>query len=67
MNEDRWIDVFIICGILVLFGLKAAGVIPIPWVWVLSIIWIPFLLGIMLAILFTVLIIIEEMKGRKKK
>ena len=58
--EDKCIDIFIILCIVAVIVLKITGVITIPWLWISAIIWIPFLLGCILAIIIVMIAIIQN-------
>ena len=58
--EDRCIDIFIILCVVAVIVLKITGVITIPWLWISAIIWIPFLIGCIIAIGIVLLAIIEN-------
>jgi TRAP-type C4-dicarboxylate transport system permease small subunit len=58
--EDRCIDIFIILCVVAVIVLKITGVITIPWLWISAIIWIPFLIGCIIAIGIILLAIIEN-------
>ena len=58
--EDRCIDILIILCVVAVIVLKITGVITIPWLWISAIIWIPFLIGCILAIGIILLAIIEN-------
>ncbi len=68
MDFDRMVDAIIIGAILTVIGLKIAGVITISWLWLLSPIWILFGVGMILAIVLTILCLITTHihKGEKK-
>ena len=67
MNEDRIADVLIIIAIITVIVLKLCNVITISWLWLTSIVWIPFLVGVGFAafimIWFIVSIIYDKIKG----
>lgn len=48
MNEDRVADIFLIVAAITVVILKITNVIKISWLWLTSIIWIPFVLGLVL-------------------
>lgn len=58
--EDKCIDILIILCIVAVIVLKITGVITISWLWISAIIWIPFLIGCVLAIGIILLAIIEN-------
>lgn len=67
MNGDRIADVLIIIAIIAVIVLKLCNVITISWLWLTSIVWIPFLVGLGFAVLimiwFIVSIIYDKIKG----
>lgn len=48
MDEDRVADIFLIVAAITVIILKITNVIKISWLWLTSIIWIPFALGLVL-------------------
>lgn len=48
MDEDRIADIFLIIAAITVIILKITNVIKISWLWLTSIIWIPFALGLVL-------------------
>ena len=48
MDEDRIVDIFLIIAAITVIILKITNVIKISWLWLTSIIWIPFALGLVL-------------------
>ena len=52
-NDDTIIDICIFSVALILVILKICGVITIPWIWLTSPIWIPFIIGLL--IMFSVI------------
>ena len=68
MDEDRFIDAIIIGAILTVIALKIAGIITISWLWLLSPFWILSGLGIILAVILTIMCLINTHtnKGEKK-
>ena len=65
--EDRIVDAFFIVGVLTILVLKLMNIITIPWLWLTAIIWIPFSIGIVLAIILLILFIIENKIHKEKK
>lgn len=67
MNEDRIADILIIIAIIAVIVLKLCNVITISWLWLTSIVWIPFLVGLgfaaLIMIWFVVSIIYDKIKG----
>ena len=62
-------EISIIVGIISIIVLKIMNVITIPWIWLLSPIWILFLLGCIFAVFYIGIIIIRiliEDKRREK-
>lgn len=45
-QNDNWIDGIIITGVITVIVLKIAGIITIPWIWLLSPLWICAIAGI---------------------
>ena len=64
--EDRIADIGLIMIFVTIIVLKVTNVITIPWVWLLSPIWILFLVGCILAVILTIMCIID-IKGDKKE
>jgi len=68
---DRVVDGFFIALILLVIGLKLNGTITISWLWLLSPIWIPFSVGLVLAFIvlvcYTITIIINIFKIKENK
>ena len=64
--EDRFADVAIVIGIIAVIVLKIMNVITISWLWLLSPIWIPLCIGLilsfLLALYFFGTIIIDKIK-----
>ena len=63
--EDKIIDIAIILGCIAIIVLKIVGIITIPWLWLLFPIWGLFAIGIIMAIIFFIMILIN--KGERKK
>lgn len=64
--EDRIAEGILIFIVAVLIYLKIAGIITISWLWFLSPIWIPLLIGCAMAIYLLILFWIECLFGGKK-
>lgn len=67
MNEDRIVDIFIILGAIAIIVLKITNVITIPWIWLLSPLWILAGLGIILCVLITIMYIIHDITYKRRK
>ncbi len=67
MNEDRFVDIFIILGAIAIIVLKITNVITIPWIWLLSPLWILMGLGVVLCILITIMYIIHDITYKRRK
>lgn len=67
MNEDRIVDIFLVVAVISVIILKITNVITISWLWLLAPIWIPFSIGIVLAIILLILFIIECKIYKEKK
>ena len=68
MENDRLVDLFFIVAILVILGLKIGGIIRIPWLWLLSPIWMLLLVGLVFAIIMAIIctfILFRDNKRRK--
>lgn len=57
---DRIVDIAIVAIILAVIVLKICGVITISWLWLLAPLWIPFGIGVVMAIIFVILYFIES-------
>lgn len=64
--EDRVVDIFLLIGIVAVIALKISGVITIPWLWLLSLLWIPFLIMVAGMIVITIWFIIDTIKEKRK-
>ena len=64
--EDRIADIGLTMIFVTIIILKITNVIAIPWIWLLSPIWILFLIGCVLAVILTIMCIID-IKGDKKE
>jgi hypothetical protein len=67
MDEDRIVDIFIIGIIITILVLKLTNVITISWIWLLSPIWILFGIGFVLAIILTLICLLQEYIHKKEK
>ena len=67
MNEDRFVDVFIILGAIAIVVLKLTNVITLSWLWLLSPLWICAGLGIILCIIMTIGFIIHSFTYKRRK
>ena len=65
-TEDRVVDIFLLIGLVAVIALKISGVITIPWVWLLSPLWIPFLIMTAGMIVITIWFIIDTIKEKRK-
>lgn len=65
-TEDAIVDVFLMIGIIGVFVLKITNVITIPWVWLLSPLWIIGGAIVLLMIVITIIYLLEESVRRKK-
>jgi len=65
-NLDRIADVAVIGAIIAVIVLKIIGIITIPWVWLLSPIWICFGLGIIIALAMMIIFFIQCKKEKRK-
>ena len=52
MEGDRIVDVVFILAIIAVIALKITNVITISWLWLTAILWIPLLIGCVLALVF---------------
>ena len=66
-NEDRIVDIFIIFGAIAIIVLKITNIITIPWLWLLSPIWMLMGLGVILCILTTIMYIIHDITYKRRK
>lgn len=70
MDEDRVADIFLIVAAITVIILKITNVIKISWLWLTSIIWVPFTLGIILSIgmffFYLGIILIDKIKEKNK-
>ena len=70
MDEDRIVDGILIGFIITIIGLKIANIITIPWIWLLSPLWIPFTAGVIIALIcggwMISSIIIYKIKEKRK-
>ena len=57
--SDRLVDIILILGIIGVIVLKIVGVITLEWIWLLSPIWVPFGLGIVLLIVLVTILMIK--------
>ena len=67
MNEDRIADFIVIGAVIAIIVLKIVDVIKIPWLWLLSPIWIPFGLGIIIMISLTIYCLVQEYIYKRRK
>ena len=67
MNEDRFVDIFIILCAIAIVVLKITNVITLSWLWLLSPLWILAGLGIILCIITTIMFIIHDFTYKKEK
>lgn len=67
MDEDRIADIFIVGVIITILVLKLTNVITIPWVWLLSPIWILFGIGFIFAFVVTLICLLQEYIHKKEK
>ena len=58
--EDKYIDIFIILCVVTVVVLKLTGVITWSWLWLTAIIWVPFLIGCVIATGIILLAIIQN-------
>ena len=65
-TEDRVVDIFLLIGLVAVIALKISGVITIPWLWLLSPLWIPFLMLVAGMIVITIWFIIDTIKEKRK-
>jgi hypothetical protein len=65
-TEDRVVDIFLLIALVAVIALKISGVITIPWVWLLSPLWIPFLIMTAGMIVITIWFIIDTIKEKRK-
>ena len=70
MAEDRAGDVIVILVVTLILMLKCTGVLQISWFWLTSFIWIPLLLGIILAAIlmlaYAIHLLVNKLKGENK-
>ena len=57
---DRIADIIICLAVITIIVLKICGIITISWLWLLAPLWIPFGIGIVMAIIFIILYLIES-------
>lgn len=57
---DRIVDAVICLAVITVIVLKICGVITISWLWLLAPLWIPFGIGVVMAIIFVILYLIES-------
>lgn len=67
MDEDRVIDIVFILAFIAVIVLKCIGIITISWLWLTAIIWIPFCMGIIVAIGFFIAFAIETLIDKLNK
>jgi len=63
---DRVINWFLIIAAVTVIILKIVGVIKIPWLWLLSPIWIVLGFGILFIIVIVIIFSIEKIKDKKE-
>ena len=66
MDEDRYIDMFIFVGIAIVIALKLMNVIQVSWLWLTEIIWIPLLIGLVIAICLLIMFGFELLKNKRR-
>lgn len=68
MDEDRIADIFLIIAAITVIILKITNIIKISWLWLTSIIWIPFALGLVLTfvliIWYEIEVIIDKIRRK---
>ncbi len=57
---DRIVDIVICLITITVIVLKICGIITISWLWLLAPLWIPFGIGLVMAVIFIVLYFIES-------
>lgn len=67
MDENRIADIFIVGVIITILVLKLTNVITVPWVWLLSPIWILFGIGFIFAFVVTLICLLQEYIHKKEK
>ena len=65
--EDRITDIIIVLIVLAIIVLKILNIITISWFWLLSPIWLLFIIGIILSIAFGIAFIIATINMTKEK
>lgn len=63
--EGRIEDLVILLGICVVIILKFMGIITIPWIWLLSPLWLGFAFLVLLTLIILVKNLINSIKRRK--
>lgn len=66
-TEDKIIDISLILFVLTIIILKCTGVITIPWLWLTSVIWIPFMFGLLFSICMVIFAIISKLYDNIKE
>lgn len=65
--SDRLVDIFVTAIIVAVVTLKLSGVIKVSWLWLLSPIWILFLLGFVLALIVVICGIFYTFIDKRRK
>lgn len=66
MKHDRIADIIIIGSIITVIVLKITNVIKVPWIWLLSPIWMLFGVGCIFVFIFLIIIAIENYINKKE-
>ena len=67
MVEDKIGNAAIVIIIVGIIFSKLMGWITWPWLWITSIIWIPLLIGVLIAIIFVILMLIEKKENKNER
>ena len=55
MNEDKIANIAIVAIVVGIIFAKLMGWITWPWLWITSIIWIPLIIGVLIAVIFIII------------
>ena len=66
MKHDRIADIVIIGSIITVIVLKITNVITVPWIWLLSPIWMLFGVGCIFGFIFLIILAVENYINKKE-
>ena len=66
-GEDRIVDITVILLIIIVIHFKCIGIITIPWIWLLSPIWILFGIVLIAAVIIFIVLLITICKDKRRK